>query len=110
MIDFIYNYTGYIHATFLLLVFSYVLWDHLLDRRLIQIVCPKGYIAALGAFFSLLLRENFKYYFADFVRKGGNPPPFTDKIFGKKGVTDLGGAPPPPLTDKIRKVVFEVLP
>ena len=31
---------------------------------------------------------------------GGTPlPPFTDKIFGKKGVTD-----------KIRKVVFEVLP
>ena len=42
---------------------------------------------------------------------GGTPlPPFTDKIFGKKGVTDLGGTPPPPFTDKIRKVVFEVLP
>ena len=41
----------------------------------------------------------------------GTPlPPFTDKIFGKKGVTDLGGTPPPPFTDKIRKVVFEVLP
>ena len=27
---------------------------------------------------------------------GGTPlPPFTDKIFGKKGVTDLGGTPPP---------------
>ena len=26
---------------------------------------------------------------------GGTPlPPFTDKIFGKKGVTDLGGTPP----------------
>ena len=37
-------------------------------------------------------------------------PPFTDKIFGKKGVTDLGGTPPPPFTDKIRKVIFEVLP
>ena len=25
---------------------------------------------------------------------GGTPlPPFTDKIFGKKGVTDLGGTP-----------------
>ena len=23
-----------------------------------------------------LLREDFKYYFADFVRKGGTPPPF----------------------------------
>ena len=42
---------------------------------------------------------------------GGTPlPPFTDKIFGKKGVTDLGGTPPSPFTDKIRKVVFEVLP
>ena len=42
---------------------------------------------------------------------GGTPlPPFTDKIFGKKGVTDLGGVPPPPFTDKIRKVVFEVPP
>ena len=41
---------------------------------------------------------------------GGTPlPPFTDKIFGKKGVTDLGG-PPPPFTEKIRKVVFEHLP
>ena len=35
------------------------------------------------------LREPFKYYFADFVRKGGTPPPFTDKI---------------------RKVVFDTLP
>ena len=42
---------------------------------------------------------------------GGTPlPPFTDKIFGKKGVTDLGGTPPSPFTDKIRKVVFEVFP
>ena len=40
---------------------------------------------------------------------GTPPPPFTDKIFGKKGVTDLGGTPPP-FTDKIRKEVFEVLP
>ena len=48
-----------------------------------------------------MLRENFKYYFADFVRKGGTPPPFTDKIFAKKKVTDLGGTPLPPFTDKI---------
>ena len=40
---------------------------------------------------------------------GTPPPPFTDKIFGKKGVRVWGG-PPPPFTDKIRKVVFEVLP
>ena len=56
------------------------------------------------------IREDFKYYFADFVRKWGTPPPFTDFFFGKKGVTDLGGTPAPPFTDKIRKVVFEVLP
>ena len=46
---------------------------------------------------------------------GGTPlPPFTDKIFGKKGVTDLGGTPPPPFTDippknvlqKVLKMVF----
>ena len=43
------------------------------------------------------VREDIKYYFADFVRKGGTPPPFTDKIFSKKKVTDLGGTPPPPL-------------
>ena len=59
---------------------------------------------------SNIIWGNFKYYFGDFVRKGGTPPPFTDKIFGKKGVTDLGGTPPSPFTDKIRKVVFEVLP
>ena len=43
-----------------------------------------------------MLREVFKYYFADFVRKGGTPPPFTDKIFSKKKVTDLGVTPRPP--------------
>ena len=60
------------------------------------------------------LREEVKYYFADFVRKGGTPPPFTDKIFAKKKVTDLGGTPPPPFTDippknvlqKVLKMVF----
>ena len=42
---------------------------------------------------------------------GGTPlPPFTDKIFGKKGVTDLGGTPVSPFTDKIRKVVFDHFP
>ena len=42
------------------------------------------------------LRENFKYYFADFVRKGGTPPPPLGIFSGKKGVTDLGGTPLPP--------------
>ena len=76
------------------------------------------------------VREDFKYYLADFVCKRVPPPPFTDKIFGKKGVADLGGTPhppftdkissekgvtdlggtPPPFTDKNRKVAFKVFP
>ena len=55
------------------------------------------------------IKEVVKYYFADFVRKGGTPPPFTDKIFANKIVTDLGGTPPP-FTDKTRKVVFDSFP
>ena len=52
----------------------------------------EGYYIPL---FHLVVREDFKYYFADFVRKGGTPPPpFTDFFSGKKGVTDLGGTPP----------------
>ena len=38
-------------------------------------------------------REGVKYYFADFVRKGGTPPPLWTK-FSPKKVTDLGGTPP----------------
>ena len=55
------------------------------------------------------VRKDFKYYFADFVRKGGTPPPppFTDKIFGKKGVTDLGDTPLPPLRIFPRKFFFK---
>ena len=48
-----------------------------------------------------------KYYLADFVSKGGTPPPFTDKIFGKKGVADLGGTPLPPLTDISPKIFLQ---
>ena len=55
------------------------------------------------------LRENFKYYFADFVRKGGTPPPLRTKFSPKKRLR-IWGVPPPPFTDKNRKVVFEVLP
>ena len=40
------------------------------------------------------LRERVKYYFADFVLKGGTRPPFTNFFPGKKGGTDLGGTPP----------------
>ena len=53
-----------------------------------------GDIAAAG------IREGVKYYFVDFVRKGGTPsPPFTDFFPSKKGVTDLGGTPLPTFTD-----------
>ena len=52
------------------------------------------------------LREGVKYYFADFVRKGGTPP-FTDFFSGKKGVTDLGGTPLPPFTDFPPKIFLQ---
>ena len=36
------------------------------------------------------IRGDIKYYFADFVRKGGTPPPlWREKNFAKKKVTDL---------------------
>ena len=38
-------------------------------------------------FFSEQVMEAVKYYFADFVRKGGTHP-FIDIIFGKEGGTD----------------------
>ena len=38
----------------------------------------------VGIFSRGVFREGVKYYFADFVRKGGTPHPFTDKIFAKK--------------------------
>ena len=44
---------------------------------------------------SELLREVVKYYFADFVRKGGSPPPLYGQNFCQQKVTDLGGTPPP---------------
>ena len=53
------------------------------------------FLGGLQCFLVVFLREASKYYFADFVRKGGTPPPFTDFFSGKKGVTDLGGTPPP---------------
>ena len=38
----------------------------------------------------ILVKKKIRYGF------GGYPlPPFTDKIFSRKGVTDLGGTPPP---------------
>ena len=55
------------------------------------------------------VREDIKYYFVDFVCKGGTPRALSDTRLFKKKVTDLAGYPPP-LTDKIHKVVFEGLP
>ena len=52
------------------------------------------------------VREGVKYYFADFVRKGGTPPPLRI-FFGKKGVTDLGGTPLPPFTDFPPKIFLQ---
>merc|ERR1719397_2314472 len=45
-----------------------------------------------------ILRGNFKYYFADFVRKGGTPPPLRTKFSPKKRLR-IRGVPPPPFTD-----------
>ena len=60
------------------------------------------------------VREDFKYYFADFFRKGGPPPPLRTKFSPKKKFRVLGGPPPPPFTDippkkvlqKVLKIVF----
>ena len=43
------------------------------------------------------IREDFKYYFADFVRKGGPPPPLYGQNFRQKKGYGFGGYPPPPL-------------
>ena len=64
-------------------------------------------VAVAATKITIVIRENFKYYFADFVRKGGTPPHFTDKIFAKKKVTDLGGTPPSPFTDTPPKNVLQ---
>ena len=42
--------------------------------------------------------EPFKYYFADFVRKGGTPPPLRIFFPAKKELR-IWGVPPPPFTD-----------
>ena len=41
------------------------------------------------------------------IRAKGTPPPFTDKIFGKKGVTDLGGHLPPFFKDFSLKIFLQ---
>ena len=39
--------------------------------------------------------------------RGVPPPPFTDKIFGKKGVADLGGTPLLPFMDISPKIFVQ---
>ena len=41
--------------------------------------------------FGQFIREEVKYYFADFVKEV--PPILPDNIFGDEGVTDIGGTP-----------------
>ena len=43
------------------------------------------------------LREYVKYYFADFVRKGGTPLAFKDNIFAVKKLRNWGVPPSRPL-------------
>ena len=45
-------------------------------------------------FFAMWVRGNFKYYFADFVHKGGPPPLYGQNFLQKKGY-GFGGYPPP---------------
>ena len=53
------------------------------------------------------LREDFKYYFADFVRKGGTPPPLQTKFSQKKRLRIWGVPPLPPLRTFPRKMFFK---
>ena len=52
-------------------------------------------------------REDFKYYFADFVRKGGTPPPLRTKFSPKKRLRIWGVPPLPPLRTFPRKMFFK---
>ena len=53
------------------------------------------------------LREAVKYYFADFVRKGGTPPPLRTKFSAKKELWNWGVPPSPPLWTFPRKFSFK---
>ena len=48
---------------------------------------------------SMAIREAFKNVLAEFVRKGGTPPPtpLTENHFAKKTLAERGGTPPSPL-------------
>ena len=56
---------------------------------------PNSKAKQKGNFFTPSLREPFKYYFADFVRKGGTPPPLYGLFFRQKRSYGFGGYPPP---------------
>ena len=49
------------------------------------------------------LREEVKYYFADLIRKGGTPSPFSDKNFAKKKLR-IRGVPPLPLCGHLPEI------
>ena len=53
------------------------------------------------------IREPSKYYFADFVRKGGTPPPLRIFFPAKKELRIWGVPPSPPLRIFPRKFVFK---
>ena len=103
------SFVGILYEFFSLCIFNIV------RRCILTFVAYVCYIH--GAW---LLKEGVKYYFADFVCKGGNFSSKRAKNFvfcskksrflSKNLVTDLGDTPLPPFTDKIRKVVFAVLP
>ena len=58
-------------------------------------------------FFMQNLSEAIKYYFADFVRKGGTPPPLRTKFSAKKELRNWGVPPSPPLRIFPRKFSFK---
>ena len=53
------------------------------------------------------IREDIKYYFADFVRKGGTPHPLLRTAIFQKKNTDLGGTLPPPFTDILPRTFLQ---
>ena len=65
-----------------------------------------GNMCTRSIYFYVALREDIKYYFADFVRKGGTTPPLGTN-FSPKKITDLGGTPPHPFSDIPSKFFYK---
>ena len=59
------------------------------------------------AFIMMMIRGDVKYYFADFVRKGGTPPPLQTKVSLKNRLRILGVPPSPPLQTFPRNFFFK---